>query len=598
MEVQLPRRGTLGDRPWGVTLGSLAQLRLTAQLVVVAEDGKRLSVTVVEGALAGATSPLASDSAARVALTSHLVSSSHVAALARATQLAPERDEVEVIAEAARLTPAQAGQLRQRLLVQRAARTFAIDRGSYEVSELTAPSAPPVAELYPAIFLGVRMSLSAERLADDLRELGARFVLTAESVDGRRFGFPDEAQPVLAALRGGTTLPDLEAKHRDIEPRLVQSVIYALVAAGACEGHGGARDPSVARARTRSRDAAAAQVARGEGSGSGAAAQAGERGDVTAAAVRASRTASSDLRADATRARAAAERAAPEPARARTITAEAVRVAPAPRPLHIDPPRPRRPTGSAAGPGTAPRLASAFAVREVIAAGIARLDVRADHFALLGVPRDATLDAIRSAYVAIACHLHPDKLPALDPAATRDAQRLFAHVNLAFAVLSDPVRCADYLASLERPAVAPSTGAAAEPRASAPDDRAQAAADLAQRGLSALRRDDPMAALELLTRASELAPAHVDVTAMLAWARFCAATEKVAIAPEVRRALERAIFKSPRPALARFYLGRVERMLGRVREALHHFYEVIELEPGHAEAAAEIRLLESRVARR
>jgi cytochrome c-type biogenesis protein CcmH/NrfG len=66
----------------------------------------------------------------------------------------------------------------------------------------------------------------------------------------------------------------------------------------------------------------------------------------------------------------------------------------------------------------------------------------------------------------------------------------------------------------------------------------------------------------------------------------------------VRRVLERAILRSAKPVTARFYLGRVERMLGRVREALHHFEEVVQLQPGHAEAAAEIRLLASRTARR
>jgi hypothetical protein len=36
-------------------------------------------------------------------------------------------------------------------------------------------------------------------------------------------------------------------------------------------------------------------------------------------------------------------------------------------------------------------------------------------------------------------------------------------------------------------------------------------------------------------------------------------------------------------------------MLGRDQLALHHFREVLERVPGHAEAASEIRVLESRV---
>jgi hypothetical protein len=47
----------------------------------------------------------------------------------------------------------------------------------------------------------------------------------------------------------------------------------------------------------------------------------------------------------------------------------------------------------------------------------------------------------------------------------------------------------------------------------------------------------------------------------------------------------------------RIYLGRVERMLGHDLEALHHFREVLELDPDHTEAAAEIRVIEARIAR-
>jgi len=64
---------------------------------------------------------------------------------------------------------------------------------------------------------------------------------------------------------------------------------------------------------------------------------------------------------------------------------------------------------------------------------------------------------------------------------------------------------------------------------------------------------------------------------------------------ETRKALERAVFKSYRPERARFYLGRVERMLGRDKEALHHFQEVLELKPNHGDAASEIRAIEARL---
>jgi cytochrome c-type biogenesis protein CcmH/NrfG len=83
---------------------------------------------------------------------------------------------------------------------------------------------------------------------------------------------------------------------------------------------------------------------------------------------------------------------------------------------------------------------------------------------------------------------------------------------------------------------------------------------------------------------------------MLGWATFCAASDKSRVAAAARKALEKAIHRSSRPAIARFYLGRIERMLGRDQLALHHFREVLSLIPNHREAASEVRVLESRLA--
>jgi hypothetical protein len=45
----------------------------------------------------------------------------------------------------------------------------------------------------------------------------------------------------------------------------------------------------------------------------------------------------------------------------------------------------------------------------------------------------------------------------------------------------------------------------------------------------------------------------------------------------------------------RFYLGRVERMLGNDKDALRYFREVLAQAPGHAEAASEVRVIEARM---
>jgi hypothetical protein len=116
-----------------------------------------------------------------------------------------------------------------------------------------------------------------------------------------------------------------------------------------------------------------------------------------------------------------------------------------------------------------------------------------------------------------------------------------------------------------------------------------------KRGELAMKRDQPGEAILEYKTACDLNPGEVDYAGMLAWAKFCAAGDKAAIGGETRKILERAVFKSHRPERARFYLGRVERMLGRDPEALRHFRDVLAAVPGHAEAAAELRVLEARL---
>jgi hypothetical protein len=126
-------------------------------------------------------------------------------------------------------------------------------------------------------------------------------------------------------------------------------------------------------------------------------------------------------------------------------------------------------------------------------------------------------------------------------------------------------------------------------------ETAAAAEEAFKRGELAMKRDQPGEAIIEYKTACDLNPHEVDYAGMLAWAKFCAAGDKAAIGAETRKALERAIYKSSRPERARFYLGRVERMLGRDKEALRQFQEVLDLKPNHAEAASEVRAIEARL---
>ncbi|MDQ3370442.1 MAG: hypothetical protein M3680_33900, partial [Myxococcota bacterium] len=73
-------RGTVADRPWGRTLAALGLRGVTGQLTLVS-DGRIYELAFAGGAVVGASSPLGSDSAARIAVTGGLASSTQVAEL-------------------------------------------------------------------------------------------------------------------------------------------------------------------------------------------------------------------------------------------------------------------------------------------------------------------------------------------------------------------------------------------------------------------------------------------------------------------------------------------------------------------------------------
>ncbi len=539
-------RGNVADRPWGRTLAALGLRGVSGQLTLIS-DQKRYQVAFGQGAVIGAGSPLTSDAAVRIAMTGHLVSSTQVADIARRQAAAPERDEIEVITELARLTPDQAMRLRRRVVAQRAARTLGIERGEFIVED--AYSVPIVAgselDIRAVIYLGARQFLSEARLNSELGKLGAWFQLTPEALeDLPQFGFTEEESAALELLRAGAGLRELETPGQ--EQRMVRAVVYALVSCGACVVESTARPPVRAKpappaARPTPRPPAASNL--------------------------------------------------PPPPMVDGTDAPTIRRAPG-----IDPETVLRPRAASVSPlRKGADAGQARDIEALIQARTALLDGGADHFQLLGVTPEATPEEIRGAYFALARQLHPDRLTALGLAdATRTAQRLFAEVNNAFAVLADDARRAAYVDIQRRGGekAIRAEQAAAEQIAL----RVLESEEAFRRGELALRRDQMAAAIRELERALELNPDEPDYHAALAWARFCTAPDKMAASANTRLALERAVAAAPKAAGPRFYLGRFERMLGKDPEALRHFQEVLRMEPGHGEAMSEVRVLEARLA--
>src|SRR5512135_1236861 len=163
-------RGSVSDRPWGLTFATLGLRGLTGQLNLFA-DGKAYCVAFSQGVIVGASSPLANDAAIRVALTANLVSPGQANDLTRRMAAAAGRDEVEVLAELARLGPDHAQRLRRRLVAQRAARTFSIEHGDFTVEDrVTVPVvAGSEVDVRTIVYLGARTNVSEQRLVQELQ---------------------------------------------------------------------------------------------------------------------------------------------------------------------------------------------------------------------------------------------------------------------------------------------------------------------------------------------------------------------------------------------------------------------------------------------
>lgn len=717
--------GSVLDRPWGLTLGAVGMRKIDAQITLTGEDGKTYAVAFKAGQVAAATSPLPNDSVTRVALTSHFVSPSQVKEITQRLASDKDGDEVDVLADAGRLTPEHVATLRRRLTIQRAARTFAIDRATFEIEdELTLRTLPGFSvPLGAVIFQGVRMNLSEQRLVEDLRELGSSFILrpTTTDQDLASYGFDGDIRSVIVALRKGTTIAELElASHRDIEPRTLHAMIYALVCGMHCDAAGGQAvdrsappasrtstnrgNPSSSHAtikvdqplitRTRS---TLAPATRPTSPTSPPADQPPIPRTLTPSGDTFVRRSAATTTPPAGIPRTGTPTNAPTASRTATPTSVPVTMPRAPsqpptaeRPRPVShpplntprantlpgtftgrtstgtvpprtvtptaqpplrsatmPPRTATPTSSpldefiketttsrgfSAGstgpypildefkgepttsrginalgniPPAAPRTIttprtiterdrSKKEIEALIETRLAKLEAGADYFAILGLPFEAPLDAVRNNYVETSRRLHPDSLAQVGIADDdRAAQRVLAQVNAAFNVLTDAHKRRDYINAVRRGDPTPIA-----PRARTGDlDKTELAAEAFQAGEVALKREDIPRAVEELGRAVALAPTNHEYMAMFAWAQFCAANDKQKIYIETRKTLEKAIHRGEKPVTARFYLGRVERMIGHDREAMNHFQEVLLDEPNHREAASEVRVLEQKLAR-
>jgi tetratricopeptide (TPR) repeat protein len=221
-------------------------------------------------------------------------------------------------------------------------------------------------------------------------------------------------------------------------------------------------------------------------------------------------------------------------------------------------PASRQPAPAARDAGEAERL------RQEIVEARAALAQR-DHYATLGVARDASAAALKRAYFQAAKRFHPDTLARMGLLELKDqARAVFAQIAKAHTVLSDPQRRKDYDSSL------------AAGGAEADGARLVQAETLYRKAQILLRAGNFTGALEFLRPAVELVSDDPAYRLALGWALYKGRPSD----PEGARAeLERATALAPSEALAHHRLGVVLRALGEENAAAKALARARQLDP-------------------
>lgn len=577
-------RGHVRDRPFARTIYAITAKRFAGDLVMT-QGGRSYTVTWRDGMAIAADSSSPADSVGRIALTAGLVTSTQLADAMQRMNAAPHRDHLEVLAEIARLSEQQVLTVKRRAFAQRAIRIFALPEASFVLD--SEPSLAPDPELAPLstqwlIYQGLRTHYSEERLTEELEAVaGASFRLVPAARERLgAYGFGAAAKASLIALGSqAVTIHQLAAAQPQMTCKALMAVLYALLAtdgltvvsrpAGGVAGAPGTQEAT-----------GAAGIA--SAAGAAGASKAGVAMPRPAAAgIPAPSPAPAAGTGQAAMRRSTAQGAQPGGSE---LGSRAVAVKSASRTTQ---------TGAERA-GTAEWTAH---VSELILSKIKQMDADVDYYQLLDVARDASAGTIRSAYFDLAKKLHPDRLRAAgitDQLA--DAQRLFARINQAYAILSNPAKRSEYQAVLMLGAVSGKKDAGADAESLA--SRIMAAEQSFRRGEMAGRRERWEEAQSHFQRAVELNPDESEHHALLAWATWCASENKQAVLSDVKQMLKRAITLSPRNSAAFFYRGRVASASGDLEHALDCFRKVIELIPSHQEANLQVRLLETRLNRR
>ena len=211
-----------------------------------------------------------------------------------------------------------------------------------------------------------------------------------------------------------------------------------------------------------------------------------------------------------------------------------------------------------------------------------------DYFTMLGLPRDATSDAVRAAFFALAKQWHPDRLPSVLADVKDACARVFSHLNEAYQTLVEPDKRAKYLELI-------SSGRPTRTAEQETIVKVVEAAQLFQKAEIMFKRNDIAGAEQLVRRANELDPKQAEYLAFLTWIE--ATKPGAPSASQTARhieALTRAIDQNENCERAYFYRAMLNKRIGNTTAAMRDFREVIEQNPRNVDAQRELRLYNMR----
>lgn len=586
-------RGHVGDKPFARLVYKLARQRFTGDLVLQSAR-REFRTSWEDGCVVAGRSSSPADGVARVALGAGLATSAVVGAFLQQRQRDPGRDELELFVEIARLQPPRVRDLKRHLLAQRALRIFALPGADFLVTparSMRAEADVPPLDARWLIFHGVRRHYPIERLEAEMAALFRyRFKLAGDAAGSLpAFGFgQNDAVAIDVLRRSSTSVDELVASCPRLERSEVLSIVYALVACDCLEPAGQA---PVARTPAGPEPKKSANNPLTVNPRELLSRQDLERGRVE---PRPMARGSGPVKAAAGGARFPRRASTASDATPRRV-AEAPTVRRRRRPSTPEQHSRSRVSRTTSGGRTA-RSVTAADVQELILEKARLVDQNADHFRMLGIAFGADDNQVRLAYFNLAKRLHPDRLQALGiVGSSSDAQRVFAAINQAFAVLSDRRKAAEYRLELEATQAAGSGGVAAtEADAEQLAARVFAAEEAFRLGEMALRRNHISEALEKFEQAVELNPDEGEHHAYLAWVKWCAARDKARVLHEIREGMNRAAELSPNSPVPYLLDGHIARQQGDLDRAEKLYRRALQAEPDHIEARSELRLLRQR----